>query len=136
MSNLHGLSGEPLESIFASCLIVSAWWYLSCCHIQSNLLERPPPNKDHLSTKTMFLNPQMANFNRNWPLNKDHLSTKTAIFVSRGCSLFTGLTVQSKGKTVENLNYSFSKQTQVIENKFINNQSWHWSDSLYKRLGI
>ena len=42
--------------------------YYSCAlssNIQSNLLERPPPNKDHLQAKTRCLTPQMVNSDRN-----------------------------------------------------------------------
>lgn len=46
-------------------------------HVQSNLLERPPPNNDHLQTKTMFPNPPWPilieiDSEKRQTLNKDH----------------------------------------------------------------
>ena len=61
--------------------------------IQSNLYERPPPNKEHPVNKGHTSVPlHWKNKGRN-PPNKDHLSIKTMFCVSLGWPLFTGLTV-------------------------------------------
>jgi len=58
------------------------------------IVQRPPPNSDHLSTTATVLRSQLDLLKHKWPPSNGHLSTTVTIFGSRGWSFYTGLTVR------------------------------------------
>lgn len=63
----HSVDKEQCKTVRENCTLISKWFsegarHFLVCSLQSNLLERPHVNKDHLSTKTSVISPQTKHY--------------------------------------------------------------------------